>query len=147
NVLRILQRACRNGSVIGMDLFAEGLRYARERTHCPLVQGDLRSHCFGAQFDLIGLFDVLEHVPDDTHVLRDLHTMLRPGGALLLTVPAHPCLWSYFDVAAHHCRRYEPAVLERRLIDTGYRVDYLTQYMVSIFPLVWLGRRPAALKD
>src|SRR5947207_11114283 len=75
NVLRILQRACRNGSVIGMDLFAEGLRYARERTHCPLVQGDLRSPCFGAQFDLIGLFDVLEHVPDDTHVLRDLHTM------------------------------------------------------------------------
>ncbi len=145
NVLRVLERVCRGGIVVGMDLFAEGLRYARRRTTCALVQGDIHSNPFGAQFDVIGLFDVLEHLPDDITVLRELNTMLLPGGALLLTVPAHQSLWSYFDEASHHCRRYEQAELRGKLENAGYRVEYITYYMLSIFPLVWLGRRLAAL--
>lgn len=147
NVLRVLEQACPSGVVVGLDLFAEGLQYARQRTSCPLVQGDMHTPPFGTQFDLIGLFDVLEHLPDDMQVLRDLHAMLAEEGALLLTVPAHPSLWSYFDEASHHCRRYKPSELESKLIRAGYRVEYLTQYMMSIFPLVWLGRRLAALID
>lgn len=80
-------------------------------------------------------------------VLCDLYAMLASGGILLLTVPAHPSLWSYFDEASHHCQRYELAELESKLTWTGYRVEYLTQYMASIFPLVWLGRRLAVLTD
>ena len=147
NVLRVLEQACPRGLVVGMDLFAEGLQYARQRMSCPLVQGDMHAPPFGTPFDLIGLFDLLEHLPDDVQVLSNLHVMLAPEGALLLTVPAHPSLWSYFDEASHHCRRYELAELESKLIRTGYRVEYLTQYMVSIFPMVWLGRRLAALFD
>lgn len=128
-----------------MDLYAEGLQFARRRTCCPLVQGDIGAAPFRTQFDLIGLFDVLEHLPDDTQVLRDLHGLLAQGGTLLLTVPAHPSLWSYFDEACHHCRRYDLPELERKLIDTGYRVEYLTQFMVSIFPLLWLTRRLGGL--
>ncbi len=147
NVLRVLEQACPRGTVVGMDLFAEGLQYAHQRTNCPLVQGDMHTPPFGTQFDLIGLFDLLEHLPDDMQVLRGLHAMLAFGGVLLLTVPAHPALWSYFDEASHHCRRYELAELERKLIRTGYRIEYLTQYMASIYPLVWLGRRLTALID
>jgi hypothetical protein len=66
--------------------------------------------------------------------------MLVPGGVLLLTGPAHMSLWSYFDVASHHCRRYEPDELVRKLVGAGYRVEYVTQYMASLYPLVWLGR-------
>ena len=147
NVPRVLEQACPRGVVMGMDLFAEGLQYARRRTSCPLVQGDMHTPPFGTQFDLIGLFDLLEHLSDDMQVLRDLHAMLSPEGTLLLTVPAHPSLWSYFDEASHHCRRYEPAELESKLIRAGYQIEYLTQYMASIFPLVWLGRRLATLID
>lgn len=145
NVLRVLERACPRGIVIGMDLFAEGLQYARLRTSCPLVQGDIHMLPFNTQFELICFFDVLEHLPDDRLVLRNLHAMLAIGGALVLTVPAHLSLWSYFDEASHHCRRYELNELKRTLIQTGYRVQYLTQYMASIFPLVWMGRRLAGL--
>ena len=145
NVLRVLEQACPDGVVVGMDLFAEGLRYAREHTSCFLLQGDIHAPPFGAQFDLIGLFDVLEHLPDDVQVLRDLHAMLAFGGTLLLTVPAHRSLWSTFDEASFHCRRYELAELESKLIRTGYRVEYLTHFMASIYPLVWAGRRLAAL--
>jgi SAM-dependent methyltransferase len=147
NVLRLLERRCRRGTVVGMDLFAEGLHYARQRTTCGLVQGDVRTPPFGPVFDLIGLFDVLEHLPDDRQILGDLHRMLVPGGHLLVTVPAHRALWSYFDEAAHHRRRYAAPDLRRKLVAAGYRVDYLTQYMALLFPLVWAGRRLAALTD
>ena len=76
NVLRVLEKGCKNGVVIGMDLFAEGLQYAQERTSCLLVQGDIQSPPFSIQFDMIGLFDMLEHLPDDMRVLHHLHTML-----------------------------------------------------------------------
>lgn len=147
NTLRVLQQACPRSIVVGMDLFAEGLHYARQRTSCPLVQGDLHAPPFEAQFELIGLFDVLEHLPDDLQVLRDLRPLLAREGVLLLTVPAHQSLWSYFDQASRHCRRYEPVELESKLIRAGYQVEYITQYMASIFPLVWLERRLASLVD
>lgn len=56
-------------------------------------------------------------------------------------MPAHPWLWSYFDVASGHCRRYEAAELEKKLKATGYRVEYLTQFMASLLPILWLARR------
>lgn len=143
SVLRRLEQACPQAMVVGVDLFADGLRYARQRTACSLVQGDITALPFAAGFELIGLFDVLEHLPDDLRVLRDLHALLASDGALLLTVPAHPRLWSYFDLASHHSRRYESAELAEKLRATGYRVEYLTQFMASLFPVMWLSRRVA----
>ena len=141
NVLRVLKRACPHGMVIGLDLFASGLQYARCRTSCDLVRADVRKLPFCAAFDLIGLFDVLEHLPDDNQVLRELHSVLRPHGVLILTVPAHRSLWSYFDEVSHHCRRYGASELEGKLSRAGYSVEYLTQFMASIFPVVWVKRR------
>lgn len=146
NVLRVLSQICPNGSVIGMDLFAEGLKYAQNRTPAVLVQGDMHQPPFTQQFDVIGLFDVLEHLPDDRQVLSDLKGMLREDGVLLLTVPAHPALWSYFDEASHHCRRYGIDDLRHKLVEAGYDVDYISQYMMSIFPLVWIGRHLFTLR-
>jgi SAM-dependent methyltransferase len=141
NVLRVLDRACREGTVVGMDLFAEGLRFARGRTRRPLVQGDVRTPPFRAPFDVIGAFDVLEHLPNDLEVMQCLRAMLKPGGTFLVTVPAHPSLWSYFDEASNHVRRYTPEALRTRLAQSGFEVEFLTQYMASIYPLVWLQRR------
>ena len=146
NVLLALKRACPNGTVVGMDLFQESLQYTRRRTSCPLIQGDVDGLPFNAQFNLIGIFDVIEHLSDDMQVLRNLNGMLTSEGTLFLTVPAHPSLWSYFDMVAHHHRRYKTAELESKLLSSGYRVEYLTQYMMSIYPLVWLGRRLALLR-
>lgn len=145
NVLQALEKVCKGGTVIGMDLFGEGLRFARQRVSSPLVQGDIHHNPFGTRFEAIGLFDVLEHLPNDIDVLRELRSMLAPGGALLLTVPAHMSLWSYFDEASHHCRRYEQKELVRKLRSAGYKVEFVSQYMATLFPMIWLGRRLAAL--
>ena len=140
-VLRLLIRICRRGTVVGMDLFGEALIYARRRITSPLIQGDINAPPFTASFDLIGLFDVLEHLPNDLQALRNLKGMLRENGLLLLTVPAYPMLWSYFDEAARHCRRYRLCDLKRRLDETGFDVEYSTPFMMSLFPLLWIGRR------
>lgn len=145
NVLRVLEKACPSGEITGVDLFAEGLNFARRRTSCRLVRGDVHALPFDQPFHLIGLFDVLEHLHDDMQALRDLHDALVPGGALLLTVPAHPSLWSYFDEASHHQRRYDATELRSKLLNSGYHVEYLTPYMACLFPLLWLGRRMAGL--
>ena len=141
NTLRVLESVCTNGLVVGLDLFAEGLRFARSRVQCPLIRGDIRRLPFLPSFALIGLFDVLEHLPDDIAVLRHLREVLLPGGQLCLTVPAHMSLWSYFDEASHHCRRYEPAELEGKLGQAGFEVEYVSQYMRLLYPLMWFGRR------
>ncbi len=146
-VLRVLEECCRGGTVVGMDPFAEGLRQARRRAPSLLVQADIHDPPFGEPFDLIGVFDVLEHVPDDLAALRTLSRMLAPGGALLLTVPAHPSLWSYFDEASRHARRYLLGDVRERLELAGFEIEYLSHFMASIFPLLWLGRRLSALLD
>lgn len=145
NVLRVLRETCPAATVVGMDLFAEGLSFARQRTTASLVQGDMHRPPFRAQFGIIGLFDVLEHLPDDRQVLGDLRAMLQPGGYLVVTVPAHPTLWSYFDEASKHQRRYRPEELRQKMGEADFEVEYLSQYMMSAFLPMWLGRRFAAL--
>ena len=144
-MLRLLQECSPGGSVVGMDLFAQGLRNARNRSTCALVQGDAGLPPFGEQFQIVGMFDVLEHIERDVAALRDVRRMLAPGGTIVITVPAHMSLWSYFDVAAHHARRYSTHELAAKLRDAGFEVEYLTQFMAAIYPLVWLGRRVKSL--
>jgi SAM-dependent methyltransferase len=144
-MLRLLKDCSPGGTVVGMDLFAEGLRFARNRCDCALVQGDAGRPPFGEQFQVVGMFDVLEHIEQDVAALLDVRRMLAPGGAIVITVPAHMSLWSYFDVAAHHARRYSTDELATKLKTAGFDVQYVTQFMGAIYPLVWLGRRVKAV--
>jgi SAM-dependent methyltransferase len=134
NVLRMLETVCTRGTVVGMDQEEEGLKYARARTTCELIQGDVRTTTFDRPFDIVGLFDVLEHIPEDAQVLSDLRAVLMEHGVLLLTVPAHPSL-------------YTATELREKLETAGYQVEYMTHYMTTLFPAMWLGRRLAALRS
>jgi len=127
--------------VIGMDLHLDGLRRARRRSTSPLVQGSLNHSPLGAGFTLIGMFDVLEHIADEKSVLQAAYDLLLPDGVLLLMVPAHMSLWSYFDVEADHCRRYSVFYLREKLSAAGFEVGYLTQFFGILYPLMWLSRR------
>jgi SAM-dependent methyltransferase len=140
-MLRLLEECSPGGKVVGMDLYAEGLTHARRRSGCGLVRGDVRLAPFGEAFAIVGMFDVLEHVEQDVALLMDARRMLGPGGRLLITVPAHMSLWSYFDVAAHHARRYSIDELSQKLTTAEFEVEYVTQFMGAIYPLVWLGRK------
>jgi SAM-dependent methyltransferase len=140
-MLRTLGRACPGARIVGMDLYAEGLRFARGRSAAYLVQGRVEQPPFATRFDIVGFFDVLEHLPDDLAALRHAHGLLEPDGRLVLTVPAHQWLWSDVDEIAGHCRRYEQPVLRARLQQAGYRVQLMTEFMSALVPLVWVSRK------
>src|SRR5437588_2989785 len=91
-------------------------------------------------YDLIALLDVLEHVPDDLASLRSIHRRLKPGGALLLTVPANPWMWSAHDAAHHHFRRYTKTQLRELFLRSGLEVQLLSHFNTLLFPLVAMAR-------
>jgi SAM-dependent methyltransferase len=143
NVLGALEEACPSGVVMGMDRFLEGLSFAKKRGRQRLIQGDAHYPPFGIQFEIIGAFDVIEHLSDDGQILRDMHRMLRPGGRVILTVPANQWLWSEFDEASDHCRRYDRKELREKLRVAGFTSIFVSPFMMSILPLVWMHRKKA----
>lgn len=147
-VLRAIANAFPSARLSGSELFVEGLAFARKRVpRARFMQMDATRIPFTAEFDVIGAFDVIEHIRDDTRVLSEIHRALRPGGAVILTVPQHPWLWSHQDELAHHQRRYRRGELERKLRDCGFRVAYSTSFVSLLLPLLAASRLVARRND
>lgn len=140
DILRVIGDVFTGETIVGMDMHSAGLVIARERVGGLLVRGDAAHPPFLKPFDLVGMFDVLEHLPDDRSMLSEAKRLLNPNGLLILTVPADPALWSYFDEASHHCRRYELTDLTEKLATAGFDVEYATPFMCATYPLLRLGR-------
>jgi SAM-dependent methyltransferase len=93
-----------------------------------------------------GLFDVLEHIADDVAFLRRLQEVLRPGGELFLTVPAHRYLWSTNDQFSGHFRRYSARRLRRALNDSGFEIRFLTYFFAPlVLPILLFRALPSSL--
>ena len=86
------------------------------------LDGTRRPPLAGA-FDMVALSEVLEHVDDDAKALARCYALLRPGGRLLVTVPAHPELWTAMDDLIGHRRRYTRETLTFRLHEAGFRIE------------------------
>jgi SAM-dependent methyltransferase len=97
---------------------------------------------FGAEqkFDLIGLFDVLEHVEAEAETLAVLRQHLAPSGFAIITVPAFQFLWSQHDVVLHHKRRYGKAELRAKLQAAGLTVQRLSFINMALFPAAVAAR-------
>src|SRR5262249_19257082 len=80
NTLRVMRECFPQATLVGMDAFHAGLLHARNRTNAALVEGRLEEMPFGRRFDLIGMFDVLEHVEDDRAALMRIHQSLERSG-------------------------------------------------------------------
>ena len=147
NVLRSIEKALGKTHAYGMDLFHEGLIYAKKRVNASLIQADMAFPPFKPVFNIIGLFDVLEHFEDDKKILNQLKSSLANNGYLIISVPAFPSLWSYFDDAGCHFRRYTLKEMASKLINAGYEVELISYYMAIIFPIVWLQRKVFSTLD
>lgn len=82
----------------------------------------------------IGLFDVVEHIPDDLAFLKDCNRAIARDGYLYATVPAFEWLWSVDDDYARHCRRYTASSLRSVLEKAGFTVSYLTYFFSLLVP-------------
>src|SRR5262249_54945078 len=91
-------------------------------------------------YDLVTLFDVLEHLDDDSEALGKAKSLLGDGGKLVVTVPAHRFLWSPHDVINQHRRRYRRSELRLRVREAGLRLDRMTYFNSYLFPAVYFAR-------
>lgn len=125
----------------GGDVHPEALPYAARRApKASFFLIDGRTLPFENEFDVIGAFDVIEHIEDDERVLRQMHDAARPGGGVILTVPQHPFLWSRFDVFAGHRRRYTSGELKDKLERAGFQVVLVRSFVSLLFPALLLNR-------
>lgn len=141
-VLRSLQSEFPDLRCSGSEIFLEGLRFAGERLpDVDLFQMDARHIPYRGQFDLIGAFDVIEHIEEDEEVLDEVRRALVPGGGALFTVPQHPALWSAQDERACHKRRYRRGELEDKLRRAGFDILMSTSFVSLLLPLLFLSRK------
>lgn len=109
--------------------------------HSSFTQMDAKRIPFIEEFDLVGAFDVLEHIDDDLLVLRQMHCACKIGGRLILTVPQHPWLWSQTDEDSMHQRRYTRQELVGKVTAAGFDVTYVSSFLTLLLPAMLLSRR------
>ena len=127
-------------SAMEMDLYAR--QHATKRYAVHVVEGWLPGNIpfEEGRFDLICLFDVLEHIGDDDSALKVLRRYLSPGGYFLLSAPAYPWLFGLHDRLHHHHRRYTLRGLSGQLCSHGYSIQSSTYFNSVLFPLVLWAR-------
>ena len=86
-------------------------------------------------YDLVGAFDVIEHIDDDEAALESIATRLKPGGKFVMTVPAHRWMWSAHDVVNHHKRRYSKSALKKLIDKSPLRLELIGYFNSLLFPL------------
>lgn len=122
------------GRVFGMDFNPRPLVVAQQRglevvhaSGCELPFPD-------AYFDLVACLDTIEHIPDELAVLREVERVLKPGGKVIITVPAFMWLWSYNDEINAHQRRYTVPELQQKLELNGLPVTRVSYNNFFLFP-------------
>ena len=91
-------------------------------------------------YDLVAVLDVVEHIEDDVAALKAMAECLKPGGKILITVPAHQWLWSAHDTVNHHHRRYSKASLAKAIGAAGLTSRKLGYFNSLLFPLAAASR-------
>lgn len=125
----------------GLDISLQALSYCQKDGVRNLVNASCDSLPFSDNaFALISLLDIVEHAPDDRAVLKEVYRICRPGGVVLVTVPAFMLLWSSHDVANHHKRRYTRKELASLCHTSGFTLERITYTNFFIFLPVLLRR-------
>jgi len=144
----LLQRDLENHygvSVAGFELNEFALKNSMSRLS-PLYCYDIhqRNPQFRSYFDLLFLFDVLEHIEDESRFLQSVKFHLSDFGTLLINVPAHQFFYSDYDRAAGHVRRYSASQLEKVLDRNGFKLSASTYWGLPLVPLL-LARKAITL--
>lgn len=126
---------------IGLDAHPSFEQYQKSRRGKGFVLGDIFSIEPKAEFDFLLLLDVIEHVEDDVSFLRQAMKFLKPGGVMLISVPAFQSLWSIVDEKAGHLRRYTKKELEQRIqMIPDAKVEKRAYFYGVTLPLYWISR-------
>jgi SAM-dependent methyltransferase len=125
------------GQLENVDTSRHAIDFCRRRGFKNLQQiDDLRLPFANNTFDLLVATDVLEHIEDDNRALAEWYRTLKPGGQLIMTVPAYQWLWSEHDESLHHHRRYTASQLHKLVNRERFQVVKRSYIIVFSFPLI-----------
>ncbi|AOW22601.1 methyltransferase [Sphingomonas melonis TY] len=130
------------GDVDAIEIDPAARSIASERLGRPVGDAplpDLPGVAKGS-YDLVAVLDVVEHIEDDVAALKGMASLLKPGGKILIAVPAHQWMWSAHDVVNHHHRRYSKASLVKAIEAAGLKSRKLTYFNSLLFPLAAAAR-------
>jgi SAM-dependent methyltransferase len=140
-----LSRLSHVAQVCGVEMERSAIVHCRGRGIQRLARAQGECLPFADDsFDLVMALDVIEHIHDDQAAVAELVRVARPGATVLITVPAHPFLWSAHDEALHHKRRYRKKELKNVLVSAGLKIELFSYYNAALFPpiaLIRLGQR------
>jgi SAM-dependent methyltransferase len=126
----------------GIDLSPIACELARDRVGVPILDASVTEIPFSEEtFDAVVSADVLYHVDDDERALREFFRVLKPGGTVVLNVPAYQWLWSYHDVAVEGRRRYSRSALLAKLRRAGFENPTATYWNTLLFPAIVVRRK------
>ncbi len=129
------------GTVVGIDLSKEALKFCHERRLRPLIHGNLTKLPFkNESFDLIVALDILEHIEKHENAASEFYRCLKKDGVIIFTVPAHPFIWSEHDIALHHFRRYTMCNFKDLLKTQNWKTLKISYAISFTFPAVVLYR-------
>lgn len=141
----------RLGDAVGIEPSPDAIAFCAERGLTAIAAGVEELPFQDDRFDLVLMLDVLEHVADDGAALRELRRVTKPGGALVLTVPAFQFLWSQHDETHHHFRRYTQPQLRERLEANSWQPVFTTYFnatlLAPIAAMRLIGRRLGAGRE
>ena len=140
-VLSAIAETCPGLRLFGSEIYSTGLEVAAKRVRkSTFFQMDARNIPLEEEFDVIGAFDVLEHIHEDEKVLSRMYRAVRAGGGVILTVPQHPFLWSRQDEYACHVRRYTSSEVRSKLERAGFTVTQISSFVSLLLPVLALAR-------
>lgn len=141
-LIRSLRAARPDWCVTGLDIMPLACQLARERTGAEIVEGSVTALPFAAgSLDAVVAADVIYHVEADGDALREFARVVRPGGAVLVNVPAYRWLWSYHDAAVGSKRRYTRPELVGQFRKAGIGVDFASYANLLPLPLIAARRK------
>lgn len=135
-LIRDLAKAFPEALIVGADVVKEPLyRLAKTFPGIPLIRFDLlQCPLPDESVDVLVMLNVLEHIEDDVGALQKAFNLLKPGGALIIEVPAGPYLYDSYDAELQHFRRYAASELQHKLIQTGFKVCRKSHLGFVLFP-------------
>jgi len=126
------------GSVTGVDISSQAVKICHKKGIENVVVGSAEALPFpNDSFDVIVSLDVLEHLGDDGEGIREFYRVLKPGGMVFITVPAHQFLWSEHDEALGHYRRYTRPQIQGIFIENGFTIEKVSYMITFTFPLIY----------
>lgn len=128
--------------ITGSEIYTKGIAHAKKKMpNVDFIQYDVRQGVIAENFyDVIGSFDVLEHIDDDVTSISNVYKMLKNEGHFIVTVPQYMFMWSRIDDIVKHKRRYSRTELLTKLKDQGFHIEYATSFLFVLFPLMMVSR-------